>query len=73
MLTKFTPFTFETASPESVGIAPASIAEFEARLREQNLGHQGYMLYRHGKLAAKSIASPYRMTDKRHVFSVSKT
>ena len=34
MLTKFTPFTFETASPESVGIAPASIAEFEARLRE---------------------------------------
>ena len=73
MLTKFTPFTFETASPESVGIAPASIAEFEARLREQNLGHQGYMLYRHGKLAAKSVASPYRMTDKRHVFSVSKT
>ena len=73
MLTKFTPFAFETASPESVGIAPASIAAFEEKLREMNIGHQGYMLYRHGKMCAASVASPYRMTDRRHVFSVSKT
>ncbi|MBQ8508890.1 MAG: serine hydrolase [Clostridia bacterium] len=73
MLTSFTPFTFETASPESVGISPESIAAFEERLRADKLGHQGYMLYRNGKLVAQSIASPYRMTDKRHVFSVSKT
>ncbi len=73
MLTKFTPFAFENGSPESVGIAPSSIAAFEAALREQNLGHQGYMLYRRGKLCASSVASPYRMSDRRHVFSVSKT
>jgi len=73
MVTKFTPFTFETAIPEEVGISSAAIAAFEARIRENKIGHQGYMLYRKGKLAACSIASPYRVTDKRHVYSISKS
>lgn len=73
MLTKFTPFTFETAVPETVGIDRESIAEFEAAIRETKNPHQGYMIYKDGKLAASSIASPYRVTDKRHVYSVSKT
>ena len=73
MLTKFTPFTFETATPESVGIDSSAIAEFEAAIRERKSAHQGYMIYKDGKLAASSIASPYRITDKRHVYSVSKT
>ncbi len=73
MLSAFTPFRFETASPESVGISRASIAAFEEEIRSQNIGHQGYMLYRHGKLAASSLAEPYRPTDKRHVYSVSKS
>lgn len=73
MQTEFTPFTFETSTPEDVGIETAAIAEFEAKLRENKLGHQGYMFYRHGKLAASSISSPYRFTDKRHVYSVSKS
>lgn len=73
MLTKFIPFTFETAVPESVGVDSGSIARFEAAIREMNSRHQGYMIYKDGKLAASSIASPYRVTDKRHVYSVSKT
>lgn len=73
MLTKFIPFTFETAVPESVGVDSGSIAGFEAAIREMNSRHQGYMIYKDGKLAASSIASPYRVTDKRHVYSVSKT
>ena len=73
MLTGFIPFEFERSSPESVGIDSASIAAFEAKLREKKLGHQGYMLWRHGKLAAASIASPYSFTDKRHVYSISKS
>lgn len=73
ILTELIPFTFEKASPESVGIPTASIADFERRLREENVGHQGYMLYRRGKLVAESIAEPYRSCDKRHVYSVSKS
>lgn len=73
MLTKFTPFTFETAVPESVGIDSAALADFEAAIRERKSAHQGYLIYKDGKLAASSIASPYRITDKRHVYSVSKT
>lgn len=69
----FTPYTFERATPESVGIDSASIAAFEKRMRDERIGHQGYMLYRHGKLVAEAIASPYRLTDKRHVYSVSKS
>ena len=34
MLTKFTPFTFETAVPESVGVDSTSLADFEAAVRE---------------------------------------
>lgn len=73
MLTKFIPFEFERAVPESVGVDSEAIARFEAKLREMNSRHQGYMIYKDGKLAASSIAAPYRVTDKRHVYSVSKT
>lgn len=73
MITEFTPFSFETAAPESVGIDSEAIAAFEARLRAEKLGHQGYMIYRSRKLAASAIASPYRFTDKRHVYSISKS
>lgn len=73
MLTGFKKFEFERSTPEEVGIDSASIAEFERRIRERGIGHQGYMFYRHGKLAASSIASPYRATDKRHVYSISKS
>ncbi len=73
MLTKFTPFTFETAVPETVGIDSTTLADFEAAIREAKNPHQGYMIYKDGKLVASSIASPYRSTDKRHVYSVSKT
>ncbi len=74
MITKFTPCELERAvSPESVGISSKDIADFLARLEREGLGNQGYMLYRHGKLAASSISSPYRPSDKRHVYSVSKS
>ncbi|MBQ8551823.1 MAG: serine hydrolase [Clostridia bacterium] len=73
MLTKFTPFKFETAIPETVGVDSAAIAEFERAIREKNAVHQGYMVWKDGKLAASSIVSPYRITDKRHVYSVSKS
>ncbi len=73
MLTRFTPFTFETAVPETLGIDSTAIAEFQRRTQELKAPHQGYMIWKDGKLAASSIASPYRITDKRHVYSVSKS
>lgn len=73
MRSGFIPYVFETSSPESVGIDPASIRDFNERLRAEGILCHGYMLYRHGKLAASSVASPYRMSDKRHVYSVSKS
>lgn len=73
MLKGFVPFEFECSSPESVGIDSSAIAAFEEIIREKNIGHHGYMFYRHGKLVASSIASPYRFTDKRHVYSISKS
>lgn len=73
MLAKFTPFDFEYATPESVGVDSAAIAEFEAEIREKNFRHQGYIIYKDGKIAASSVGAPYRFTDKRHVYSVSKT
>lgn len=50
------PYVFETSSPESVGIDPASIRDFNERLRAEGILCHGYMLYRHGKLAASSVA-----------------
>lgn len=73
MRSGYIPYKFETATPEAVGIDPASVRGFNERLRAEGIICHGYMLYRHGKLAASSIAAPYRMSDKRHVFSVSKS
>lgn len=63
----------EYCKPEDVGIDSAAIARFEAEIRKRGVAHQGYMIYKDGKVAAASIASPYRMGDKRHVYSVSKS
>ncbi len=72
--TTFHPYTFEHACcPEEVGIPREAIAAFEERIASESRGHHGYIFYRHGKIAACSIASPYRFTDKRHVYSISKS
>jgi CubicO group peptidase (beta-lactamase class C family) len=73
MLSEYISYKFETSAPEEAGISSDSIAEFEQRLHERGLGLQGYMFYRNGKLAASSMAAPYRPCDKRHVYSVSKS
>ncbi|MCI8388068.1 MAG: serine hydrolase [Clostridiales bacterium] len=73
MISEFTLFTFETSTPEAVGIDSAAIAEFIKSVNTDKTVVQGYMLYRHGKLVASSIAAPYRFSDKRHVYSASKT
>lgn len=73
MLSKFTPFEFNTCEPEEVGVDSAAIAAFQAEMREKNIRHQGYIIYKDGKIAAASVAAPYRITDKRHVYSVSKS
>ncbi len=73
MLSKFIHFEFDTCEPEEVGISSADIAAFEAEIREKNIRHQGYIIYKDGKIAAASVAAPYRITDKRHVYSVSKS
>ncbi len=73
MLSKFIPFEFDTCEPEEVGISSTDIAAFEAEIRETNVRHHGYMLYKDGKLVGASAGAPYRITDKRHVYSESKS
>ncbi len=64
-------YGFELASPESVGVSSAAIAEFIHRLRTGFRNH-GFLLYRHGKLISKCVAPPYEFDSKRHVYSISK-
>ncbi len=73
MKSGFIDYQFKKASPEEVGIDSAAINEFIRRMSDERLGLQGYMIYKDGALAAADIASPYRFTDKRHVYSISKS
>lgn len=63
---------FESITPESAGIASKDIAAFLSALQENKINIQGYMLLRYNKLLSSGIAFPYRFTDKRHVYSISK-
>ena len=73
MKSGFIDYQFKKTSPEEVGVDSAAINEFIKRMTEERLGLQGYMIYKNGRLAAADIASPYRLTDKRHVYSISKS
>lgn len=64
---------FESASPESAGIASQYIEGFLSSVEQNKINFQGFMLLRHNKLLSYGIATPYRYTDKRHVYSVSKS
>ncbi|MFA6948704.1 MAG: serine hydrolase, partial [Eubacteriales bacterium] len=73
MLKELIPYTFETASPEECGIPSPSVSAFIERLKSEQLGVEGFMLCRHGKVIARALAEPYKVTDKRHVYSISKS
>ncbi len=73
MKSGFIDYQFKKTSPEEVGVDSAAINEFIRLMSDERLGLQGYMIYKNGRLAAADIASPYRFTDKRHVYSISKS
>lgn len=64
---------FESITPESTGIASKDIAAFLSSLQKNKINIQGYMLLRYNKLLSAGIATPYRYTDKHHVYSMSKS
>ncbi|MGI6742722.1 MAG: serine hydrolase domain-containing protein [Eubacteriales bacterium] len=70
---EFKEFDFPRASPESEGIPSGAINAYLDRIKELGIGIQGFILMRRGNIVSEMAASPYKITDRRHVYSISKS
>ena len=61
------------ASPESLGIPTRVIVDFLDELAERRLPMHGFLLLRHGKVAAEGYWPPFEADQKHRMYSVSKS
>jgi CubicO group peptidase (beta-lactamase class C family) len=61
------------ADPESLGIDPRAVADFLREADRRGLGFHGFMLARHGAVAAEAAWKPYRLESRRKLYSLSKS
>ncbi len=61
------------ASPESLGISSGNIAAFIEALRKTQYNMHGFMILRHGKIAAEAYYAPFRKEDRHRMYSTSKS
>jgi len=61
------------ATPESLGIPSAAIETFLEVLTDKKLCMHGFMLLRHGKVAAEGYWPPFGADKKHRIYSVSKS
>lgn len=63
----------ERMAPEALGVAPQGILDFLEEAEDRAIPLHGFMLLRHGKVAAEGCFRPFGMEDLHPVFSVSKS
>ena len=61
------------ATPESLGIPTCAIEEFLAEIEEKRLCMHGFLLLRHGKVAAEGYWPPFNADRKHRMYSISKS
>ncbi|WP_135549207.1 serine hydrolase domain-containing protein [Paenibacillus cymbidii] len=65
----FTP----SSSPERLGIPSSGIVQFIESLHRERINMHGFLLLRHGKIAAEGYWAPYSATSMHRMYSVSKS
>ena len=60
-------------TPESVGISSGWVADFIEALRGIEYNMHGFIVMRHGKIAAEAYYAPYRKEDRHRMYSTSKS
>ncbi|MBQ9941575.1 MAG: serine hydrolase, partial [Christensenellaceae bacterium] len=64
---------FPRVAPEEVGISSAAVLETLKLIDKPENGAHGFMVMRHGKVAAEAYWAPYAAEKKHCLFSVSKS
>lgn len=65
----FTP----ASSPERLGIPSTAILQFIGSLQRERINMHGFLLLRHGRIAAEGYWAPYSATSLHRMYSVSKS
>ena len=60
-------------SPESLGIPSGAVREFLCELEEKRLCMHGFLMLRHGKVAAEAYWQPFNANRKHRMYSISKS
>lgn len=66
-------YPFEKATPESLGIKSENILRFLDELKEQRINMHGFMIVRHGKVAAEGYWKPFTEDTLHRMYSCSKS
>ncbi len=63
----------EQVTPESVGIPSEAVSRFLQAVRAMQFPLHGFLLIRHGKIAAEGYAAPFDRNRKHRMYSISKS
>ncbi len=66
-------YPFIQARPEELGIPSRSIINFIDTLEKQNINMHGFMIVRHGKVAAEGYWKPFNADHMQRMYSTSKS
>lgn len=66
-------YPFQKAIPEELGISSRDITKFINRLEEQYVNMHGFMIIRHGKVAAEGYWKPFHEDYMHRMYSCSKS
>lgn len=62
-----------SSSPERLGIPSSAILQFIERIEREQICMHGFLLLRHGQIAAEGYWAPYSETSTHRMYSVSKS
>ena len=65
--------SLDFATPESLGIPSSAVSKFLDELTEKRLCMHGFILLRHGKIAAEGYWPPFDKNRKHRMYSISKS
>ena len=66
-------FKFEKAAPEAVGVKSQDLMEFIVGLHENDFEPHSMLVYKDGRLALEASFSPYDISNKHEIYSISKS
>lgn len=67
------PYALSSATPESLGIPSAAVLDYLKTIDKAGVNLHGFILARHGKIAAEGYYAPYKQGELHRMYSTSKS